>query len=535
MTLAVALAGCPRGDGKPTLPREPPARGVFRPSTVAAGTYNESTDPEPPEGELESLLLDVVTQKALEAGRTSPLPDPRLAAAARDLATTLTGDEPPAYDLIEFALQHHGIIEPSPHLVVVEMTPGGEDALVDELRAKLPAVLAEGKYRRFGAGFADTGTTRRVVIALQESWVDTDPVPRALPSGGAAELRGRLLFPYRDAHVVVTPAAGKVQTLPLVREADGGFRTWIRCERDGRYQVEIGGEDKLGAEVLANFPVYCGSAPPTEVVLRGDVGVVRSGNEAEERVFALLNADRVEHGLAALQWDGRVAAVARAHSQDMFDHDFVGHVSPTTGSAGDRLRRAKIGTATVLENVARAYSPEEAQRGLMGSPGHRANILSPEATHVGIGIVLGREVAGRPELLVTQLFIRVPPKVDPARAVAEARAVIAERRKARPGLAPLVDDADLGRLASAFARELAAGTARDAAAARLDAGLDKLGARFSVVKTNLMVVGAISQIGGAKNVEDASVSHVGIGVAQGDDAEIGKGALFVVVLLAESR
>ena len=112
--------------------------------------------------------------------------------------------------------------------------------------------------------------------------------------------------------------------------------------------------------------------------------------------------------------------------------------------------------------------------------------------------------------------------------------MIAERRAALQ-LAGLEDDPDLGKLAGAYARALAAGEARQAANARLDAGLDCLGGRFSVVKTNVMVVGAVSQIAGAKNVEDRDVTHLGVGVAQGRDPELGEQALFLVLLLGRSR
>ena len=50
------------------------------------------------------------------------------------------------------------------------------------------------------------------------------------------------------------------------------------------------------------------------------------------------------------------------------DHDFVGHVSPRSGDARARLHRAGIGVQVLLENLARAYSPQEAERGLLDSP-----------------------------------------------------------------------------------------------------------------------------------------------------------------------
>ncbi|MBE7448064.1 MAG: CAP domain-containing protein [Kofleriaceae bacterium] len=84
-----------------------------------------------------------------------------------------------------------------------------------------------------------------------------------------------------------------------------------------------------------------------------------------------------------------MAEVARAHSREMRVTGVVGHVSALTGSAADRVKVAGIRTGLVLENIARAYGIAEAQAGLMNSPGHRANLLSRAATHVGIGIELG--------------------------------------------------------------------------------------------------------------------------------------------------
>ena len=74
--------------------------------------------------------------------------------------------------------------------------------------------------------------------------------------------------------------------------------------------------------------------------------------EAERRLLAMVNRDRGAHNLATLQWDDRVAAVSRAHSEEMKRTKNVAHISPTTGSAADRVRAARIKTAVVLENVA---------------------------------------------------------------------------------------------------------------------------------------------------------------------------------------
>ena len=55
------------------------------------------------------------------------------------------------------------------------------------------------------------------------------------------------------------------------------------------------------------------------------------------------------------------------------------------------------------ENLAGAPTVERAHSGLMNSPGHRANILNPNFTHVGIGIVDG----GPYGKMYTQTFIGI--------------------------------------------------------------------------------------------------------------------------------
>jgi uncharacterized protein YkwD len=102
--------------------------------------------------------------------------------------------------------------------------------------------------------------------------------------------------------------------------------------------------------------------------------------------------------------DPRLTAIARAHSRDMVDHDFVGHVSPRTGTAMDRVHRAGLAPELVLENVGRAYAAEEAESGFLASPGHRGNLLDPRARLLGVGIVFGPAVTGTRPLFVTQLF-----------------------------------------------------------------------------------------------------------------------------------
>jgi uncharacterized protein YkwD len=70
----------------------------------------------------------------------------------------------------------------------------------------------------------------------------------------------------------------------------------------------------------------------------------------------------------------------------MFRLGYFSHTSPVSGSPADRLAHAGVAYAASGENLAYAPSVELAHQGLMASPGHRANILEPAYSRVGIGV-----------------------------------------------------------------------------------------------------------------------------------------------------
>jgi uncharacterized protein YkwD len=122
---------------------------------------------------------------------------------------------------------------------------------------------------------------------------------------------------------------------------------------------------------------------------------------AEHQLLDLVNEERSQRGLAAFVWDDRLVAIARGHSAEMFALKYFGHDSPAAGSPFDRLAAGEVTYTRAGENLAYAQSVAVAHRALMDSPGHRENILRPEFTRIGIGVIS----AGAYGLMVTQLFI----------------------------------------------------------------------------------------------------------------------------------
>ena len=127
-------------------------------------------------------------------------------------------------------------------------------------------------------------------------------------------------------------------------------------------------------------------------------------SKAEKRIFELLNLEREDEGLKPLAWNQSAAAAARAHAKLLAENREMSHQFPGEPDLRERLTATTVRFTSAGENVAEADDPDEAHLALMDSPGHRANILGPDYTAVGVGVV---ERDGR--LYVAQDFVRLVP------------------------------------------------------------------------------------------------------------------------------
>jgi uncharacterized YkwD family protein/spore coat assembly protein SafA len=122
----------------------------------------------------------------------------------------------------------------------------------------------------------------------------------------------------------------------------------------------------------------------------------------ETEVLALVNQERQKAGLRPLEMDWELQRVARMKSQDMAQKNYFSHQSPTYGSPFDMMKQFGIKFSTAGENIASGQrTPQEVMASWMKSPGHRANILKPEYTHLGVGYYRG----GSYGHMWTQMFI----------------------------------------------------------------------------------------------------------------------------------
>jgi uncharacterized protein YkwD len=144
------------------------------------------------------------------------------------------------------------------------------------------------------------------------------------------------------------------------------------------------------------------TAPASKPVSTTTTTTSSSGLTADEQqAFKLLNADRTANGLPALRNDSRLNALAEAYAKDMINRNFFSHTNPEGQSPFDRMKAAGIAYSYAGENIAINTSPSAAEIAFMNSTGHRANILSPNYSDVGLGVA--RSANG--SLYVVQEFI----------------------------------------------------------------------------------------------------------------------------------
>ena len=122
-----------------------------------------------------------------------------------------------------------------------------------------------------------------------------------------------------------------------------------------------------------------------------------------ERIITLTNAERVQAGLAPLSVNTSLVQAADVQSGNMARLNTMSHSLPGTATPDLADRAVAVGYqySSMGENIAYNYADADAVvAGWMASPGHRANILNPKYTEIGVSIATS--AAGDP--YYTQVF-----------------------------------------------------------------------------------------------------------------------------------
>ena len=106
----------------------------------------------------------------------------------------------------------------------------------------------------------------------------------------------------------------------------------------------------------------------------------------ESEVIRLVNEIRRENGLKPLTANWELSRVARYKSEDMANNRYFSHTSPTYGTPFQMIRSFGLTYRSAGENIAYGQrTPAAVVDAWMNSSGHRANILNPSFTQIGVG------------------------------------------------------------------------------------------------------------------------------------------------------
>jgi uncharacterized protein YkwD len=112
--------------------------------------------------------------------------------------------------------------------------------------------------------------------------------------------------------------------------------------------------------------------------------------QAELDLVTLTNSKRAARDLVALRIDPDLMRIARDRAQVMAANDVMSHTEPNGQKVFDRMRADGLtwygaGEIIAWNNYPMEYSPAEAIRAWMASPGHKAIMISTGYNYVGYG------------------------------------------------------------------------------------------------------------------------------------------------------
>ena len=172
----------------------------------------------------------------------------------------------------------------------------------------------------------------------------------------------------------------------VARQAGAGFGG---C--DEVPQPDSVAQDGGGVGPASTPPTTAPAAPapapaaPTQPVSLPATDAPAAPSSAEAEFLALLNAERAKVGLPGLALDGGLQAAAAAQAGNiasagsLFHQDLIPLLGPWR---------------TAGENVGFGPDVSSINTALVNSPGHYANMVDPDFTHVGIGVVVDGRRAG---------------------------------------------------------------------------------------------------------------------------------------------
>ncbi|MCA9369250.1 hypothetical protein KC721_03045 [Candidatus Woesebacteria bacterium] len=176
-----------------------------------------------------------------------------------------------------------------------------------------------------------------------------------------------------------------------------------------------------------------------------------------DKVIQYTNQERAKSGLQQVSYNPVLSDAARRKAADMFSAQYWAHTSPSGKEPWDFMREVRYTYKVAGENLARDFLDTPSMvAAWMNSPTHRANIMNPRYSEIGVAVVNGT-LLGTETTLVVQMFgdpviataevpepttspVAVAQNQNPSAEIAGTQNVEETRDATRAEEAPVADD-----------------------------------------------------------------------------------------------
>ncbi|HZY88869.1 MAG TPA: CAP domain-containing protein, partial [Gemmataceae bacterium] len=420
---------------------------------------------------------------------------------------------------------NYGIPSPRPRVVVTTLDTEEAEDIATALHDPLSDFVGKATHGHYGFATLRLGKkSTRVVLLMWDAPVDLDKVPRHLAANSQGSLKGKLLAPAQNVKLLVSDAVGNLTTVPQQGE---DIQADVKCgDKAGTIQIEAVSEEGGTRKTLFGFPIYCGSDVPASVALTKPEDWPADSTAQGKKMFEMINSRRTAAGLKPLVWEDAVATAAQGAAEALRQNQ------NTPPDPAVFLKKAGVNSPSVVPNLGLALTAEDAEINFEQTPAQRANLMSPEMTHVGIGLAPSKDSSGRATVYAYELFVQELAAADPEAVRKELREKVLAKRTAAHAAAAVID------------------AAMDAAAQKYAAAMAAAGGDVSdsqgrqILNPVTKVYHAMNIISGVKSdplafADDAGVSGkaqvIGVGAANGTSTTLGKNSTFVVILLGAKK
>ena len=149
---------------------------------------------------------------------------------------------------------------------------------------------------------------------------------------------------------------------------------------------------------------------------------LRAQNSEERQLLQLVNQARSQQRLGPVKWDPALAAAAQQHAQWVARSPQLSHQYPGEPDLAERASKAGAHFHEIAENVAQGQSVDQLHEEWMNSPHHKANILDPNITSIGVAIVRRGDT-----LFAVEDFSQSVPNLGPEEAERKIEAILQSR------------------------------------------------------------------------------------------------------------